>query len=67
MTRWKSRASDPATREKSANELGQPCVSSSGSASRRSERTCAKCTRCPSISVVYCGSALSRASCARQS
>ena len=51
----------------SATELGKPCVSSSGFASGRSDRTCRKWMRWPSISVVNCGYRLSRASWARQS
>ena len=51
----------------SATELGKPCVISSGFAPGRSERTCRKWMRWPSISVVNCGYWLSRASWARQS
>ena len=34
---------------------GQPCVMISGRAPSSAERTCRKCTVCPSISVVNCG------------
>jgi len=51
----------------SATEPGQPCVMISGRASGEAERTCRKCTRCPSITVVNCGNELSSASCTRQS
>jgi len=51
----------------STTEPGHPCVITSGSAPASAERTCRKCTRCPSIAVVNCSNSLSRASCARQS
>ncbi len=52
---------------KSTTVPGQLCVSTSGVTSGSGERTCRKCTFCPSIVVVYCGYALSLASQARQS
>jgi hypothetical protein len=39
----------------SAIEPGQPCVTISGNASSRSDRTCRKWTFCPSMVVVNCG------------
>ena len=39
----------------STTEPGQPWVRISGSASGSGERTCRKCTFCPSMSVVNCG------------
>ena len=51
----------------STTEPGQPCVMISGRASGEAERTCKKCTRCPSIAVVNWSNAFSRASCTRQS
>jgi hypothetical protein len=51
----------------STTEPGQPCVMISGSASSCRERTWMKWILTPSISVVNCGSAFSRASHARQS
>jgi hypothetical protein len=46
---------------------GQPWVMISGVAAGSGERTCSKCTRRPSMVVVNCGIALSRACVARQS
>lgn len=57
----------PEDGEEVAGVLGQPWVRISGVASGSGERTCRKCTFCPSISVVNCGTWFSRASCARQS
>ena len=51
----------------STNELGQPWVMMSGVASGLGERTCRKWIVWPSMVVVNCGKALSRASWARQS
>ena len=59
--------SGPTRSTNSATDPGQPCVSRSGTASGPADRTCRKWMRCPSISVVNCGNALSAASCARQS
>src|SRR5262245_16697462 len=53
--------------ELSMIEPGQPCVTISGSASSRFERTWMKWMSSPSISVMNCGRALSFASHARQS
>ena len=48
-------------------EPGQPCVTIIGNASSCFERTWMKWMSTPSISVMNCGSALSRASTLRQS
>jgi hypothetical protein len=55
------------TSRNSTTEPGQPCVTMSGSASGSGERTWKKWMVWPSISVVNCGQASSRASAARQS
>ena len=47
--------------------FGQPWVRISGVAFGSLERTWTKWMSCPSISVMNCGYALSRASCSRQS
>jgi arylsulfatase len=49
------------TRRNSATEFGQLCVRIRGRASGSGDRTCRKWIRCPSISVVNCGKALSAA------
>ena len=51
----------------SITEPGQPCVMSSGSAFSCGDLTWMKGISSPSISVLNCGSAFSRASHARQS
>lgn len=76
-TTWKASAGSPPWAAGSVNgptmsrnstiDPGHPCVTISGVASGSGERMCAKCTRAPSISVVNCGHAFSRASAARQS
>ena len=60
-------ASGPITRRNSTGELGQPWVSSSGSAPGWGDRTCRKWIGWPSIVVMNCGIWLSAASAARQS
>ncbi len=51
----------------SMNEPGHPCVTMTGSASSCLERTWTKWMSSPSISVMNCGTAFSRASHLRQS
>jgi hypothetical protein len=55
------------TLRNSTGELGQPWMTSSGSADGSGEPTCRKWMRWPWMLVTNCGSSFSLASCLRQS